>query len=171
MVADIGDWATWVGSIAAVGTAAAGIIIGAGLHGRERRQALAQIHRDLTTGEVEYARHVIGTVLYGKHGLKKFESEDVIRAYFVLLFAVERVGNLKLAMGFYLPSTSDKFLRWNLDEVVNNIIVIRNLYGEKLGIMDETAWSSFQSKLRKVDRRLHKKYFLAMADSDLRDLA
>jgi len=61
---------------------------------RETQQALADVHRELTTGEVAHARDVIGTMLYAPDRRNEFTRSQLIQAYFALYWCVERVDNV-----------------------------------------------------------------------------
>ncbi|MGD8166660.1 hypothetical protein ACEXOS_005515 [Herbiconiux sp. P16] len=147
-----GDVPTWIGAIGGFVAAIAAVVtvlfawrISAQLRDRERRQALADLHLDLTTGETAHARHVIGTAMYGEPDTEA--TSDAIAALFALYWAVQRVANLRLVHASTSNSAADlqtrEFLTWNLDEIVSNIIEFRRQYREKLHIRDKDAWRSF----------------------------
>jgi len=144
---------------------------------REKRQALANIHRELTTGEVAVARDVIGVALYAQSPRNHLDDASLIRAYFQLYWCVERVDNLaqihakpdspkrvqkKISRDERKPFSRRKsepwrwqwetqkseFLTWNLDEIVGNIIRFRHGFAEMLNIDDDDAWASFVHRLQ-----------------------
>ncbi len=147
-----------------------------GTRKREKQKALADIHRELTTGEVAEARDTIATALYSCSVPDVSHRATLIRAYFQLYWCVERVDNVaqvhakpdsprkvdrKISRDARKPLSSrhrepwrwqwetkkSGFLTWNLDEIVGNVIQFRNAYGESLGIDDGGAWKSFVLRL------------------------
>jgi hypothetical protein len=149
---DMGDLPTWIGAVGGVIAAAAAVVTGlfawrisSQLRDRERRQALADLHHDLTTGEVAHARHVVGSAIYGRPDERSIG--EAISAMFALYWAVQRVANLRLVHSSTSNSAADlqtrEFLTWNLDEIVSNIVEFRHKYREELQIRDDDAWQSF----------------------------
>jgi hypothetical protein len=125
---------------------------------REKRRNFAEVHRDLTTGEVADARDVIGTVLYSP-GAKGPRQLEVINAYFKLIWAVQRAMN---ALRVYNVSretgrdigSSREFWSWNYRELVENIGKIHWRYRDEYGISDDDAWMELVASVRQYDRVL-----------------
>ncbi|WP_104090837.1 hypothetical protein [Cryobacterium sp. N19] len=158
-----GGWATLIGSIGALGTAAVAFVISRQLKTRERRQAIASIHYDLTTGEAASARDVIGTLLYG-NGLDAVPKQDAIAALFRLYWAIQRAENtyrvheLDPVSSKKLSGQQELFLSWNFREIVQNIVAFHDGYGEKLCIEDADAWNSFEDRLKVSSPDLYEEF-------------
>ena len=157
------DGATLIGSIGALATAAIAYAIAMQLKTRERRQAIASIHFDLTTGEVASARDAIGTVLYGG-GLDKAREQEAIAALFRLYWAIQRAENtyrvheLDPASSKKLSGQQELFLSWNFREIVQNVVAFHDGYGERLHIEDSEAWNSFEDRLQKSSPDLYAEF-------------
>lgn len=159
-----GDWATWIGSFGAIATASFAGVISWQLRARERRQAIASIHFDLTTGETAHARDVIGTVLYARTGLKRAGQENAIAAFFKLYWAIQRAENtyrvhkLDPATSKKLNGQKELFLSWNFREIVQNIVAFHDHYGERLNIQDSDAWNSFEDRIKVSSPDLYEEF-------------
>ena len=97
---EVGDWATWVGSIGALVIA---VVAGAAtwqLRRRERRLALVELHAVLTSGEIAAGRNTIGTLLYSESPDEVPSRLESIEAYFRLIWAVQRACNTFLLYKF-----------------------------------------------------------------------
>ena len=156
---ELGDWATWAGTVAAVITSIVALSLAVSLRNREKREGLAALHRDLTTGETADARHVIGKVLHARRDLGGVGDETAVRSFFVLYWAVERSFNHHLAIGSRVGKLQGEFLDYNLNELANNIIVFRNRHRVSLGIQDAEAWASFEKRIKIMSPGLWEKYF------------
>ena len=155
-IVDLGDIATWVGSLGAVVASVFALVIATSLRGRERRQALANAHVDLTTGEVAAARDVIGTLLYGTPS--QADKVQSISALFRLYWAVQRFANVQRV---YMPRPDrrhekriEEFLTWNLTEIVLNIGMYRLRFGEELTVEDDDAWQDLVGYLSRSQPEL-----------------
>ena len=120
---------------------------------RDVKRALSAMHADLTSGEVAHARDVVGDLRFGVVAkgrmtcAKKNRGREEIRAYFTLIWAVERVDN---ALSMYTTRRTlrlEHYVKWNLDELTRNIVWLRQAHGSRLGISDQDAWSSFTNRL------------------------
>lgn len=167
-----GDVATWIGSCGAVIAALLAGAISIQLRSRERRQAIASIHADLTTGETAKARDTIGTVLYASGGLQTVGPQEAISAFFKLYWAVQRAENTYRVFNFD-PATSKKmngqqeyFLSWNFREIVQNIVDFHHKYGDQLRIADQDAWQSFKERLRGGHPDLYREFLDHGASAD-----
>lgn len=159
------DLATWTGSLAAIIAAVVAGYVSRQLRQRERRQAIADINTDFTTGEVAEARDVVGTALYAPDGLSLVGPRELINAYFKLHWAFQRAQNTYRVFGLR-PTTSASiggqhkdFLSWNFREVVQNIVIVHNKFGSELHIADEDAWVWFESQLKASHEELHAEFF------------
>ena len=148
------DLANVIAACASVLTAIFAILISFGLGRREKRQAIASVHVDLTTGEAAAARDVIGSVLYARNGLGSVGRERAISSYFKLYWAVQRAENTYRVLNLRADSTGrfendeEAFLSWNFREIVQNIVEFRRRYGSRLRVQDDDAWKSFATNLR-----------------------
>ncbi|MHC5796133.1 hypothetical protein ACVXZ4_08250 [Lacisediminihabitans sp. FW035] len=158
------DWANIIAACASVLTAAFAILISLGLGRREKRQAIASVHVDLTTGETAAARDAIGSVLYARNGLRSVGKERAISSLFKLYWAVQRTENTYRVMNFRPDATGrfenneEAFLSWNFREIVQNIVEFRRRYRRRLQIQDDDAWKSFSSNLRLHHPRLFEEF-------------
>jgi hypothetical protein len=161
---DIANTAAAIGAITAAGTA---IVIAAQLRSRDRRQAFADAHLDLTTGETAQARDVIGTVLYSNRGIRGVSTDEAIGALFRLYWAVQRLENLYRVFGIQMGNgrttkigrLHDSYISYNFKEIVSNVVAFRHKYHERLRIADNEAWQSFASGLRASFPELHVEFF------------
>lgn len=97
--------------------------------------------RDITSGEVRWARNVFGTLRYGDpQSVSQFAKENVIDAYYVQVWAIDRCAVVRRLLeesknhkgvGFLIDS-----LNWNTGEVIHNLAVVRRVFE----ISDEDAW-------------------------------
>lgn len=107
----------------------------------EARNAVTTILRDLTTGETEEARNLVGTLRYGDFDESKPTRGDIIRAYYRLVWAIERTAAASMAVEKlnqivdYDARTQQ--LRWHLVEIVRNV----ELLSSALVIEDKEAKS------------------------------
>ena len=176
----------WVNAACTLAIAAvAGIYALIGIR-RDRRGVWAEIHRDLTTGEVALARDVVGTVIYSGWRARHLPKVELMRALFVLYWGVERADNAsniykksarRKAVARRLRATSrrknltrsesvdlewqkrkSEFLTWNLEEIVGNILEFRMKYRDSLDLVDGDAWQSFVSRLQANQYLLFLKY-------------
>ena len=120
---------------------------------REKRQALTALHVALTTGETANARNTIGTLFYSGRRLDRPGRSESIRAYFDLIWAMQRARNVfRIYKIRWLPlrrlggsnktarSEAIDALNWNLREIADNIARFREEYGEIWAVEDEDAW-------------------------------
>jgi hypothetical protein len=155
------DLSNLVAAIALVVAAVFAIAISVGLRGRERRQAIASVHIDLTTGETASARDVIGSVLYGP-GLAAVGAEAAISSYYKLHWAVQRTENAYRVFKLKpekLDRDIEDFLSWNFREIVQNIVKFRQTYRDELEIADEQAWQTFVERVKYNYPKLARKVF------------
>lgn len=154
------DWANIIAACASVLTAIFAILISFGLARREKRQAIASVHIDLTTGETAAARDAIGSVLYARNGLRTVGRERAVSSHFKLYWAIQRAENTYRIFNFRPDATGkfeneeEAFLSWNFREIVQNIVKFRRRYGSQLHIEDDDAWKSFAEDLQRHHPRL-----------------
>lgn len=93
-----------------------------------RRQHSAALLADLTTGEVAAARNVIGSWLYGSHEQHSvIGTPELIRAYYVVAWALERLAVGRTALGAMRFGDSkaldelDARLKWHVQEQTPNL--------------------------------------------------
>jgi hypothetical protein len=134
---------------------------------REERHALAGVHRDLTSGEVANARDIVArTILSKSETIDPNTKGESIKAYFALLWCVERVDNT-----FQIYAKPDVVSRarkrsgppleakehglskvdsliWNLNEVIDEILGFRSQFKVSFDIQDDDAWESFKKRLK-----------------------
>jgi hypothetical protein len=99
---------------------------------RSRQAALAAVHADLTVGEVAAARHAIGTFRYTQDGGRRpgrVLDEDAMRAYFVILWALERGDNTLSCYSSGNQRRASGLIGWNLDELTRNVVWFRRQHG------------------------------------------
>ncbi|WP_460800812.1 hypothetical protein [Microbacterium sp. GXF6406] len=160
----LGDLAAWATLAFTVVTALlAGIGFGL-VRLRDRRQALADLHVSLTSGETAQARNVIGALLYGSAEAATPTRLEAIEAYFMLIWAVQRARNVfrifrirwhalnesqgRLSSLMHTGrSDASLALTWNLIEIADNIMQFHDKYGEKWGVDDADAWADIGSYL------------------------
>jgi hypothetical protein len=150
----VADLLTVLASSTAVAASAAtviGIVHTASAAARAKTAALAAVHVDLTSGEVAAARDVMGTFRYSQDGGRMPErvtDADAVRAYFAILWAVERADN---ALSYYSARSQRRasaFIGWNLDELTRNMVWFRTAHGARLHLDDSHSWSRFRHMLR-----------------------
>lgn len=153
-----GDVATWAALIYSVLTALAAGAAFFRLRKRERRQALAELHTSLTTGETAAARNTIGTLLYSASPEDRPARIECISAYFSLIWAVQRARNVfraQLLPTSQLDSPISRWeavtrgrrmkdaaaaLSWNLAEIAENLVQFHDLHGSEWDVRDKDAW-------------------------------
>jgi hypothetical protein len=117
---------------------------------RSRQAALAAVHADLTMGEVAAARHAIGTFRYTQDGGRRpgrVLDEDAMRAYFVILWALERADNTLSCYSSGNQRRASGFIGWNLDELTRNVVWFRREHGARLHLDDAESWTRFRHTL------------------------
>lgn len=151
VIAAVGEWlmhGRWVAPSIAVGSAA--IAWRSYRHVRRigRRDALklaADLHRDMTTGSVADARHVIGTSIYGSSEAKAAVRSQVMESYYVLLWAFERLATGVEVLVESENSEALAILRtaidWHVAEVGKNILSLHN--GDDVVAKDAQAIARF----------------------------
>lgn len=147
---DIGDLATWVTAVVGGVIAVSAAFASVQLRNRERRQALADLHTSLTSGETADARNVIGTLLYSSTRIGRPSRLEAIEAYFRLIWAVQRARNVFRAHGFHWMSYEaprnrraqlvEDMLTWNLREILDNVTMFHERYSDRWGVEDADAW-------------------------------
>lgn len=147
------DWASTVAAVGAVIAAVVAIVIAVQLSQRERRQALASVHVDLTRGETAKARDLIGSVLYSKRGIKAVDPQSAIAALFRLYWAVQRLENVYRVYRIKPNAQRSRrlhetYMSYNFNDVVKNLVQFRQTYGAKLGVSDDEAWELFREGLK-----------------------
>jgi hypothetical protein len=118
---------------------------------RSRQAALAAVHADLTTGEVAAARDAMGTFRYTQDGGRepgRVLDEDAMRAYFVILWALERADNTLSCYSSGNQRRASGFIGWNLDELTRNVVWFRREHGRRLHLDDAESWTRFRHTLR-----------------------
>ena len=160
---EAGDLATWAGVFLSLVTAVIAAVVFVGLRRRERRQALADLHVSLTTGETAAARNTIGTLLYSSRR-RDFPSRlDAIAAYFALIWALQRSRNVfrtYLLPADELDSPMSRWsavtrgrsrrdaaeaLSWNVTEIADNVVRFHDEFGEQWAVEDADAWDEISS--------------------------
>jgi hypothetical protein len=127
---------------------------------RDTRRLLAEVHRDLTTGEVAAARNVIGTLLHSRA-----ESDatrlDVIDAYFRLIWGVQRALNALRVHSRRRPNLDTRasnaagsFWSWNFEELVAEIGTVHWRFSDEFDIQDADAWHELVVAVGAHDKRL-----------------
>lgn len=154
----LGDVATWATLVFTVVTA---LIAGGGfllIWRRDRRQALADLHVSLTSGETAHARNVIGTLLYSSDTTANPGREESIESYFAMIWALQRARNVfrahritwralntpqsRLSKIMSAGSTDATLaLTWNLVEIAENVGQFHEKYGEAWSVDDGDAWA------------------------------
>lgn len=98
---------------------------------------------DLTTGETENARNIIGTFRYGNiEAVERYSAPDIIRAYYRLSWALERSAiavEIIEESGWlqYAERAVNFQWRWHLEEISRNISIISSV--QLFGINDRDA--------------------------------
>ncbi|MBP1160946.1 hypothetical protein [Rhodococcus sp. PvR099] len=120
-----------------------------------RRDALkfaADLHRDMTTGAVADARHVVGTKRYGNSDARRSVDARVIESYYVLLWAYERLATgvevLKRAQYEEALEVLRVSIAWHVAEVGKNI----NALNEDTAVRarDAEAFERFKACVRQL---------------------
>lgn len=154
----LGHLATWVSFGFTVITAGAAVVGFVLLRLRDRRQALADLHVSLTSGETAQARNAIGTLLYSSDTTVHPGREAAIESYFALIWALQRVRNVFRAYGIAwrtldapqsglskIMNAGSKdaslALTWNLVELAENVGQFHEKYGEAWSVDDGDAWA------------------------------
>ncbi|MEU1523957.1 hypothetical protein ABZ413_17325 [Nocardia rhamnosiphila] len=144
-----------VGAVFAAGSFVAARQAVATARGDTRRESLAlaaELHRDLTTGEVAKARHVIGSKMYGNLPQRSAVADDVMESYYILLWAFERLAagvevlrkaNHHEALALLLTITE-----WHAKEIDQNIRRLKADSG--LAAADDSAFRRFEDCARTV---------------------
>lgn len=105
----------------------------------EARGATSAVLHDLTTGEVEHARNLVGTLRYGSVEKEWPTEQEVVRACYRLIWAIERAATAGLAVERLdhevVMDARTNQLQWHLVEIVRNI----ELLSAALAIDDEEA--------------------------------
>lgn len=155
---EIGDLATWAGVMLSLATAVIAAVVFVGLRRRERRQALADLHVSLTSGETAAARNTIGTLLYSSRRRDLPSRLDAIAAYFALVWALQRSRNVFRT--YLLPANeldspmsrwsavtrgrsrrdAAEALSWNVTEIAENVVRFHDEFGKPWGVEDADAW-------------------------------
>jgi len=154
----IGDLAAWIAVVFTALAGAAAIAVFATLQSRERRQALSDLHASLTSAETAQARNVIGALLYSRAEDDKPGRLASIEAYFALIWALQRARNVFRTYRIrWIPLEPTKgrlseltrpgrkdaklALTWNLDEIAENVVRFRDLFGREWAVEDADAWA------------------------------
>ncbi|RIJ57352.1 hypothetical protein DZF99_03515 [Clavibacter phaseoli] len=77
----------------------------------------------------------------------RVRDADAMRAYFVILWALERADN---TLSYYSRShqrRASSFIGWNLDELTRNVVWFRGEHGPRLGLHDAESWTRFRHAL------------------------
>jgi len=155
---EVGDLATWAGVLLSFATAIIAVFVFFGLRRRERRQALADLHVSLTSGETAAARNTIGTLLYSTSRSDLPSRLDAIAAYFALIWALQRSRNVFRT--YLLPANeldspmsrwgavtrgrsrrdAAEALSWNLTEIAENVVRFHDEFCAQWDVEDADAW-------------------------------
>ena len=128
--------------------------------------AVADLHRELTTGEVADARHVIGSWLYSPPLKETIDDGSLIKSYYQLCWAVERVSNVLKArtlllvfpdgtsegtklgrLRSWLGGDAAQGLGWSIEEILRNIARLRHDEKSRLKIQDDDVQKWLREKL------------------------
>jgi hypothetical protein len=94
-------------------------------HERDARAVVATVLEDLTTGEVEDARNLVGTLRYGSSNEHAPAEQDVTRACYRLTWAIERAGAATLALDENITDVIHDARthqpQWHLTEIIRNV--------------------------------------------------
>lgn len=166
----LGDLATWASLAFTIVTA---VVAGCGfwlLRRRDRRQALADLHGSLTSGETAQARNVIGTLLYAQDTADHPSRLTSIEAYFALIWALQRARNVFRAYRIrWQPldtpqsrlsklmnagsNDASLALTWNLVEIAENVGQFHVKYGEAWAVDDFDAWAEMDAYIHREGLR------------------
>lgn len=152
---DLASWASLAFTVIAGVVASCAFVV---LRRRERRQALAELHGALTSGETARARNTIGTLLYSKTKRGLPTRLESIEAYFALIWALQRARNIfrtfgirwnplnepqKRLTGLMRSGRADASvaLTWNLTEIAENIVRFHDQYCGIWRVEDKDAWA------------------------------
>lgn len=157
------DIGTLVGGVSASVAAIVAVVIAVQLDARERRQALASVHVDLTTGDTARARDIIGQVLYSKKGLKAVDRDAAISAFFRLYWAVQRLENAYLVYRITTKRARwqglhETFLTYHFNEIAFEVAEFRRRHKQALEIADNDAWVVFRSTLASYPQAFSKAF-------------
>jgi hypothetical protein len=161
------EFANWVGAVGAFATAVIAVVLAVQLRGRERRQALIDLHSSLTSGETADARNVLGTLLHSSKRSSRPDRLAAIDAYFKLIWSIQRARNIFRAHGFHWVSLepvskpgavkrarskeTEAALSWNLREIADNVVMFHKIFSEKWLVEDSDAWEEMRDYLRVSD--------------------
>lgn len=111
--------------IATLAVAITGFILTRHQRQAESQAAITAILSDLTTGEVEHARNLVGTLRYGSFESDVPNESAVTRAYYKLTWALERTATASMAVERknrkIMRDARTTQLQWHLDEIVRNV--------------------------------------------------
>jgi hypothetical protein len=129
------------------------------LYRGQLREHAQSLHRDLTTGEVEEARRVLGGIVHSGAEITGVSLDNTLSSYFKLLWCFERVyvGRRRIGgawmVGRGLRKFLDELILWHVDEWDTNL---RPVDERGRGLRDR-----LNSALEETDRSLQ--------DDDSRD--
>lgn len=133
---------------------------------------IADLHRELTTGEVAEARHTIGTFFYAPPKRRnRIDDGQLTKSYYQLCWAIERVSNVITAHSFSVSFESDTTQRpfnrkarqekatvglgWSVEEILRNIARLHVHESKRLGLNDVDVQKWLTTRL---DKRLRDRY-------------
>lgn len=114
---------------------------------RESLLIAADLHRDLTTGEVAEARDVIGSWIYQDSSTAPRSIDATVRhSYYVLLWAFERLSTgvqvLKVSQRKEALNILRDSAKWHVLEIAANLNELH--HAESSNLQDEEAWTRFE---------------------------
>jgi hypothetical protein len=126
-------------------------------HAQQRRQshlALAiALHHDLTSGEVAAARDLLGRLIYNAETVKDVATEDLMAAYFTVLWCFERVSAGERSMREHNRRLADRSrttpplrflydcIHWHVHEAHRYRNQVRSALTQRLGKAPDDALS------------------------------
>jgi len=148
-------FAVSIGAVASSLVAVVAFFLAQGQAKRARQLALTSVHFDLTSGGIAAARNVMGTFRYSQKGRVarravdgRVTRADVIRAFFVIAWGLERADNVLSNYSAKDQATADDFIGWNIDELTRNVIWFQEVHGPALGVQNQDAWAAFTQRIR-----------------------
>ena len=91
---------------------------------------------DLTTGEPAHARDLIGVLRYGDElAWKALDYSDLIKQYFVLVWALERTGHGLEGIGSTgraVKGSMSKVITWHVRELTESLFLLRRAFDRRI---------------------------------------
>lgn len=139
-------------------------------HRRQLFELARSLHQDLTTGAVQEARNRLGHVAHGSRDLNDDDLDEVLDAYFRLLWCFERINvgrNLMRKYSWLGRSPRvylDQLVAWHVREWMGNfgngsddnkvrarldmLLRMRNGLNPAKGLQDADSWSGFDELVK-----------------------